>query len=102
MAVASLFSSESPSESPSGVPSGGPKRSARLGLRPVGALVLLVALTAMAGCVTVRPEEREFLADSSMTFGSGGEADSHEEHVLSNREGSFGAGEFSGGGCGCN
>jgi hypothetical protein len=56
----------------------------------------------MAGCVTVRPEEREFLADSSMTFGSGGEADSHEEHVLSNREGSFGAGEFSGGGCGCN
>lgn len=66
------------------------------------ALLVGTALVSAAGCVTVRPEEREFLADSSMTFGSGGEADSHEEHVLSNREGSFGAGEFSGGGCGCN
>jgi hypothetical protein len=66
------------------------------------ALVSLVALLAGAGCVTVRPEEREFLADSSMNFGTGGEADAHEEHVLSNREGSIGAGEFSGGGCGCN
>ena len=55
MAVASLFSSESPS----GVPSGGPKRSARLGLRPAAALVLLVALAAMAGCVTVRPAHKE-------------------------------------------
>lgn len=76
--------------------------SARALVRSAAALVVLAALGATAGCVTVRPEEREFLADSSMTFGSGGEADSHEEHVLSNREGSFGAGEFSGGGCGCN
>lgn len=62
----------------------------------------LIAVLGASGCVTVRPEEREFLADSSMNFGSGGEADAHEAHVLSNREGSFGAGEFSGGGCGCN
>lgn len=70
--------------------------------RPVLGLVALIAALGSFGCVTVRPEEREFLADSSMSFGSGGEADAHEGHVLSNREGSFGAGEFSGGGCGCN
>lgn len=72
---------------------------------PFTVAVVLAALAAVlgaSGCVTVRPEEREFLADSSMNFGSGGEADAHEGHVLSNREGSFGAGEFSGGGCGCN
>ncbi len=65
------------------------------------AMSLALAL-ALAGCVTVRPDEREYLADPSMTFGSGGETQAHEEHVLSNREGSFGAGEISGGGCGCN
>ncbi len=65
-------------------------------------VALLMAVLGASGCVTVRPEEREFLADSSMNFGSGGEADAHGDHVLSNREGSFGAGEFSGGGCGCN
>ena len=66
------------------------------------ALMALLVVVGTSGCVTVRPEEREFLADSSMNFGSGGEADAHGSHILSNREGSFGAGEFSGGGCGCN
>ena len=62
-----------------------------------------LALAALApGCVTVRPEEREFLADPAMTFGGGGEAVAQEEHVFSNREGSFGAGTVTGGGCGCN
>lgn len=50
----------------------------------------------------VRPEEREFLADPAMTFGSEGEAGAHEAHVLSNREGSYGAAGITGGGCGCN
>ncbi|MEM1417462.1 MAG: DUF4266 domain-containing protein, partial [Myxococcota bacterium] len=56
---------------------------------------------ALAGCVTVRPEEKEFLADPSMTFGED-DTQAAEEHVLTNREGSFGAGGVSGGGCGCN
>jgi len=50
----------------------------------------------------VRPEAREHLADPAMTFGSEGTAGAHEEHVLSNREGSYGAGSVTGGGCGCN
>ena len=56
----------------------------------------------VSGCVTVRPEEREFLADPAMTFGSEGDAGAHEAHVLSNREGSYGAAGVTGGGCGCN
>ena len=62
----------------------------------------MLAGLASPGCVTVRPEEREFLADPAMSFGGGGEASAHEEHVFSNREGSAGAGDVTGGGCGCN
>ncbi|MEO0323641.1 MAG: DUF4266 domain-containing protein [Myxococcota bacterium] len=65
------------------------------------ALTLLLAAS-LGACVTVRPEEKEFLADPSMTFGAEGETQAAEEHVLTNREGSFGAGGVSGGGCGCN
>ena len=72
-------------------------------LRPwIGALLLACGLALASGCVTVRPEDKEFLAEPAMTFGSGGDARAQEEHVLSNREGSFGAGTASGGGCGCN
>jgi hypothetical protein len=57
---------------------------------------------ALGGCVTVRPEEKEYLAEPGMTFGSEGERGAHEEHVMSNREGSYGGGGATGGGCGCN
>lgn len=69
----------------------------------LGRVVLGIALVVgIGGCVTVRPEQREILADPAMTFGAGGDAAAHEEHVLSNREGSVGGGATSGGGCGCN
>jgi len=65
-------------------------------------LIAALAMTLLAACVTVRPEDKEFLAEPAMTFGSGGEARAQDEHVFVNREGSFGAGGVSGGGCGCN
>ena len=65
-------------------------------------VIAALAAVLTPGCVTVRPEQREFLADPSMTFGSGGQVTADEEHVLSNREGSYGAGAVTGGGCGCN
>ena len=73
-------------------------------LKKWGAALLIGALLALgaSGCVTVRPEEREFLADPSMTFGTDSVAAGQEEHVLGNREGSYGAGSVTGGGCGCN
>lgn len=70
-----------------------------LAARVALAVALCVDATA---CVTVRPEQRELLADSAMTFGAGGDAEAHEDHVLSNREGSTGATATTGGGCGCN
>jgi hypothetical protein len=63
---------------------------------------MLLLLTGLAGCVTVKPHEKELLADPAMVYGSGGEADAQEGHILVNREGAAGAAEGSGGGCGCN
>ena len=68
----------------------------------LGILLLLLLALAATGCVMVQPAQREFLADPAMTFGSEGTAGAMEEHVLSNREGSAGAGAVTGGGCGCN
>ena len=82
-------------------PSSSERRRAPMSL--VLALAAIAALGALApGCVTVRPEQREFLADPAMTFGSGGMAEANEDHVLTNREGSAGAASVTGGGCGCN
>ena len=67
-----------------------------------GLWIAVLGLLLAGGCVMVRPEEREYLADPAMTFGSEGTAAAQEEHVLSNREGSYGAGQVTGGGCGCN
>jgi hypothetical protein len=65
-------------------------------------LIGVCACLASIGCATVRPEEKERLAEPSMTFTAGGMAQRQEEHVLENREGSYGAGNARGGGCGCN
>lgn len=66
------------------------------------ALVLGAVAALASACVTVRPEEKEFLAEPSMIYGSEGATAGHEDHVLSNREGSAGASGATGGGCGCN
>jgi hypothetical protein len=71
-------------------------------LRWLGGSALIFVLANLGGCVTVKPHEKELLSDASMVYGSGGEADLQETHVLANREGSAGAAEGSGGGCGCN
>jgi len=65
------------------------------------ALTVVVALASSA-CATVRPEQRAILADPTMRFeGEPGEK-AAREHVLENRESSFGGGSVRGGGCGCN
>lgn len=71
-------------------------------MRTSFALALAAMLLSTAGCVTVRPEDKEFLAHPAMTFGSRGESDGQEAHVLGNREGSAGGSDVQGGGCGCN
>ena len=53
-----------------------------------------------SGCVTVRPEQRAIHADPTMQFDR--REDRARQHVLENREGSYGGGSVKGGGCGCN
>ena len=64
-------------------------------------LIALLVICA-GGCATVRPEQRERLADPSMNFESASMGQRHEQHVIENREGSSGGGTARGGGCGCN
>ena len=71
--------------------------------KPLRSLVALaVLLFALNACATVRPQDKEHLAEPSMAFSSGGASMEHEQHVLENREGASGGGTTRGGGCGCN
>ena len=71
---------------------------------------LRLALVALAllvgGCSiskwTVKPHQRELLADRIMQLDAEAQERSAEEHVLANREGAIGGTGTSGGGCGCN
>lgn len=69
-------------------------------------LVFALALSACGGCAvskwTVKPHQRELLADRIMQLDADGQERAAEEHILSNREGAVGGTGTSGGGCGCN
>ena len=70
--------------------------------RCAAAFVLTAAVPFAAGCVTVRPEQRAILADPVMQFQGDPREAAQRQHVLENREGSFGGSSVQGGGCGCN
>ena len=70
--------------------------------RCAAAFVLIAAVPFAAGCVTVRPEQRAILADPVMQFQGDPREAAQRQHVLENREGSFGGSSVQGGGCGCN
>jgi hypothetical protein len=78
-----------------------------VGWRRRGALLALVVVTAgSSGCAvskwTVRPHQRELLADKIMSLDANGQEQAAEQHILENREGAVGGNGTSGGGCGCN
>ena len=64
--------------------------------------VVVALATCVGGCATVRPEQRAILADPKMQFDSDPREAAASQHVLENREGSYGGGSVRGGGCGCN
>lgn len=74
--------------------------------RPKWLALALVLAGAAGGCSvskwTVRPHQRELLADRIMQLDAEGQERAAEEHVLSNREGAIGGTGTAGGGCGCN
>ncbi|MDB5216685.1 MAG: hypothetical protein JWO86_4612 [Myxococcaceae bacterium] len=65
-------------------------------------LALLVLAAPLASCVTVKPQQRAVLADPIMQFDGDPQAAAQLRHAIDNREGSYGGGGVSGGGCGCN
>jgi hypothetical protein len=68
--------------------------------------LIAVALAGASGCAaskwTVKPHQRELLADRIMRLDPAPQERSADEHVLANREGAIGGTGTSGGGCGCN
>jgi hypothetical protein len=73
----------------------------RRGAFRVIAFVLALG-AALGACATVRPEDKEYLAEPSMTWANSSFAARHESHIVDNREGSTGGSQTKGGGCGCN
>ena len=65
-------------------------------------VILLFATAAAAGCVRVKPFERELLAKPTMTFQPDPHEDVLDNHMLEAREGAAGGYGSAGGGCGCN
>jgi hypothetical protein len=75
-------------------------RRGRSAFRLVAFILALGA--ALSACATVRPEDKEYLAEPSMTWANSSFAARHESHIVDNREGSTGGSQTKGGGCGCN
>jgi hypothetical protein len=75
----------------------------RRNARAIALWLLLPSIALVStGCVTVRPEQRAILSDPKMRFQGDPRTAAELDHVLENREGSFGGGTVEGGGCGCN
>ena len=66
------------------------------------ALSFVALAGCLAGCVTVKPQDRTILADPIMQIGAESPAQAQVNHALENREGANGGDGVSGGGCGCN
>ena len=56
----------------------------------------------LSSCASVKPYQRENLADPIMRFDANAHESSMELHFLLTREGSFGGYGGAGGGCACN
>ena len=73
--------------------------------KPLWIALVFMAL-AVGGCSmskwTVKPHQRELLADRIMQPDGDAQETAADDHVLSNREGALGGSGTTGGGCGCN
>jgi hypothetical protein len=67
-----------------------------------GALACAGFVLLTGGCATVKPWQREALADPIMQPGRNPMASAQLEHVYFSREAATGGATVGGGGCGCN
>lgn len=72
------------------------------GGRGVLGIVLLVIGLASAGCVRVKPWERDLLARRDMAWEPDTLEAKREAHIYFSKEASMPGGSSGGGGCGCN
>lgn len=95
-----------PTSPPGGCEASAPAAGGRGRSGVAAGLVVLVALGGLAllagGCATVKPYQREHLAQRIMKFSPDPDEDELDLHMLEAREGSSGGYGSAGGGCGCN
>lgn len=63
---------------------------------------LIILFLFLSGCASVKPWEKEHLADKIMQFDADKEELAWELHAFPSREGASGGYGGPGGGCGCN
>jgi hypothetical protein len=64
--------------------------------------LFLFAMVLSAGCVVVKPFQREYLSERAMRPASEATEDRFRAHWQESREGATGGFGAAGGGCGCN
>lgn len=62
----------------------------------------LAILVSGSGCATVRPWDRDLLAEKTMRLNSLSREGAVDDHIYFSKEGSSGGQRAAGGGCGCN
>jgi hypothetical protein len=62
----------------------------------------LIALPGLAGCASVRPWDRDLMADPRMRFNPCPMLRAIDDHIYFSKEASTGGQDVGGGGCGCN
>jgi hypothetical protein len=71
--------------------------------RTLQAALLALVLAATGGCAaTVRPWDRDLLAEKKMRFTPSAAEMAVDDHIYFSKEGSTGGHGVGGGGCGCN
>ena len=73
-----------------------------LARRLAWAALALLSMALASGCATVRPWDRDLLADPRMKFRPAPMMSAVDDHIYFSKEGSMGGASASGGGCGCN
>jgi hypothetical protein len=69
----------------------------------LGSLLLPLVFALGCGCAaTVKPWDRDLLAEKSMRFDALAHESTVDEHIYFSKEGSTGGARAGGGGCGCN
>jgi len=71
-------------------------------IKTICRMLIGFTLLLVAGCETVKPWDRDLLAQKQMSFNPAPMIQSIDEHIYFSKEASMGGASVGGGGCGCN